>query len=155
MTNKDIWVVKLDWFRIISLLDLDSINDIPEFKKEKAIKRLTKLYGTKTLLDLNNKELDILVANELRDFLRKELDYRAKKKARMEREMRNKMDGLKQGRIIRIDPRDFEGLDLNADPEEVLESLYKKFMNKGDNKEPDENDEDKDEYSEDRTGYYI
>ena len=32
------WTVKLDWLNILSMLNLERISDIPEFKKEKAIK---------------------------------------------------------------------------------------------------------------------
>ena len=78
MTNNDIWTIQLDWLNIINLLGLDSMTDIPEFKKEKAIKRISKTYNTNTLLELAPEELDNLVAHELRDLMRKELAQQAR-----------------------------------------------------------------------------
>ena len=155
MTNKDIWTVKLDWLNIINHLGLNSIKEIPDFKKDKAIKRLTKDYGIDTLMGLNNNEIDLLVVNELKDLMRKELSLSARRQQRMEKRMMEKMIPFKQGGIIKIDPREFDDLDPNADPEEIMKYLYKKFMGKGDSKDSEDKDDDKDNYSEDSTGYYI
>ena len=155
MTNKDIWTVKLDWLRILNFLNLNSIHEIPEIKKEKAIKKITKLYGTDTLMSLSNEELDLLVVNELKELMRRELAIKERKNERIERRMQNKMIPFKNGGIIKFDPREFEDLDPNADPEEIFKHLYKKFMGKGEPSEGDENDEDQDSYKEDNTGYYI
>ena len=152
MSEKEhIWAVKLDWLNILCLLNLNSIRQINEFKKEKAIKKLTKIYSTETLLDLEPAELDELVANELRDLMKKELSMNARKQEKLEREMRSKIIPFKRGVIIKIDPRDFKDLDVNAEPEDILKYFYKKFI-KG---EDDDNDDDQDKYSEDDKGYYI
>ena len=155
MTNKDIWTIKLNWLSIIHLLNLNSIIEIPELKKEKAIKKITKLYGTDTLLSLGNEELDLLIVNELRELMRRELAVKARRVERIEKKMQNQMVPFKNGGIIRFDPREFEDLDPNADPEDIFKFLYKKFMGKGEPKESDEKDEDQDNYKEDNTGYYI
>ena len=154
MTNKDIWTIKLDWLRIIHILSLNSINEIPELKKEKAIKKITKIYGTDTLLSFSNDELDLLVVNELKELMRRELAIKARHTERIERKMQNQMIPFKNGGIIRFDPKDLENMDPNAIPEELFKHL-KKLMGKGDPKENDDNDEDQDNYKEDNTGYYI
>lgn len=155
MTNNDIWTIQLDWLNIINLLGLDSMTDIPEFKKEKAIKRISKTYNTNTLLELAPEELDNLVAHELRDLMRKELALQARTRERMEKEIRSKMIPFKNGGIIKMDPRDFEDLDPDADPEDIIKHFYKKFMGKKDDGDNDDRDDEKDNYREDNTGYYI
>lgn len=147
------WTIKLDWLNILNQLGLESIHQIPEEKKDKAIKKLTKSFGTQTLLDLEPSELDTLVADELTELMKKELIIRQKKKERMQQEMRSKFVPFKQGGIIKIDPRDFKDLDIDSDnPEDFLKALYKKLM--GENESDDEDDEN-DSYHEDSTGYYI
>jgi len=155
MTDKDIWTIQLDWLNITNLIGLDSIIDIPDDKKDKAIKRISKTYNTNTLLQLAPEELDKLVAHELRDLMRKELALQARKLERAEKQMRSKMIPFKHGEIIKMDPRDFEDLDPDADPEDILKYFYKKFMGKKDNGDNDDRDDDKDNYREDNTGYYI
>lgn len=153
MTDKDIWTVQLDWLNITNLIGLDSIIDIPDDKKDKAIKKISKTYNTNTLLQLAPVELDKLVARELRDLMRKELALQARKQERAEKQIRSKMVPFKHGGIIKMDPRDFEDLDPNADPEDIIKYFYKKFMGKKDN---DDRDDEKDKnYREDNTGYYI
>jgi len=151
MTNKEIWTIKLDWLNIVHLLGLDSINQISEIKKDKAIKKITKLYDTEELLNADNSELDRIVANELRDLMKKELSLKAKQEEKRERDIRsNFMPFGKNGGIINIDPRDFKDLDLNGDPQEILKKLAKKFFS------PDsDDDDDRDNKYEDSTGYYI
>ncbi len=155
MTNKDIWTIKLDWLSIIHLLNLNSIREIPELKKEKAIKKISKLYGTEMLLSLDNEELDLLIVNELKELMHRELMIKARKQERVERRMQNNMIPFKNGGVIRFDPKEFKDLDPNADPEEILKYLYKKFAGKGEPSEGDENDDDQDNIHEDNTGYYI
>ena len=155
MTNKDIWTVQLDWLNVINLLGLDSITEIPEFKKEKAIKRISKTYNTNTLLQLAPDELDKLVAHELEILMRKELALQARQQERAEKQMRSNMIPFKHGGIIKMDPRDFEDLDPDADPEDIIKYFYKKFMGKKDNDDNDDRDDDKSNYREDNTGYYI
>lgn len=143
------WTIKLDWLNILNLLKLERINQISEFKKERAIKRVTKIYGTKALLDFEPKRLDTLVANELKELMKKELALNAKEQERLEKEIRSRVIPFKKGGIIRIDPRDLK--DFNGDPEKMLKYFYKKFL--GDDDE--DNDDERDKHKEDNTGYYI
>ncbi len=155
MTNENdfSWTIQLDWLNIINLLNLDSIEQISQNKKERAIKRITKLYGTETLLDHDPNELDKLVANELKELMKKELSLNAKKQEKREREFRSKMIPLNRGGIIKIDPRDFKDFDFDEkNPEEIMKFLYKKFFNDDDD---DKRDDESDDYKEDSTGYYI
>ena len=59
------WTVKLDWLNILSMLNLERVSDIPEFKKEKAIKKITKSYGIRILLECEPGDLDKFVVYEL------------------------------------------------------------------------------------------
>ena len=146
------WTTKLDWLNILSKLNLVSINQIPELKKDRAIKRITKFYGTEDLMEFEPSYLDKLVVNELNELMKKELLLNAKKQERMEKELRNKIIPMKKGGIIRIDPRDFKDFkDFEGDPEKMLKYFYKKFLGGDD----DDKDDDKDKYKEDNTGYYI
>ena len=153
--DKDIWKIKLDWLRILHLLNLNSIKEIPELKKEKAIKKISKLFGAEALLSLDNEELDLLIVNELKELMHRELLIKARKQERIQRRMQNNMVPFKNGGIIRFDPKEFKDLDPNADPEEILKYLYKKFAGKDDSTDSDEKDDDQDKIHEDNTGYYI
>ena len=154
MSEKELaWTVKLDWFNIIQILGLHSIIQIPEFKREKALRKITKTFESDVLMEFECDELDELVADELKELMKKELITQARNEERIEKEMRSKVIPFKRGGIIKIDPRDFKDLDPNADPEEIMKALYKKFMGKHD--DDDENDDDKNKYTEDSTGYYI
>ena len=144
------WTIKLDWYNIVIMLKLNSINQISELKKGKAIRRLTKMYGPEKLMEFEPEHLDDLVVNELKNLMKKELSLNAKKQKEMERNLRNKMIPFKQGGIIKIDPRDLK--DFKGDPEDMLKYLYKKFL--GDNKD-DDKDDDNDKNNEDRNHYYI
>ena len=151
--KEDSWTIQLDWLNILNLLGLESINQISELKRDKAIKKITKTFGNETLLELDPSELDNLVADELKELMKKELTLRQKKQEQVKQEMRSKFVPFKQGGIIKIDPRDFKDLDLDSDnPEDLLKALYKKLM--GDREGDDEDDEDNN-YHEDSTGYYI
>ena len=143
------WTIKLDWLNILNLLDLTNITQIPEFKKEKAIRKVTRIYGTENLMEFEPEYLDELVVNELEELMKKELDLHKRNQEKIEREIRNKIIPLKSGGIIKIDPRDLK--DFKGDPEEMLKYFYKKFLGKDD----DDKDDDKDKYNEDNTGYYI
>ncbi|MFW9818293.1 MAG: hypothetical protein ACFFE5_01690 [Candidatus Thorarchaeota archaeon] len=143
------WAVKLDWLNILSKLNLESISQIPKYKKEKALKRITKFYGPEALLEFEPDYLDNLVINELKELMKKELLLNERKQERMEKELRDKVIPLKRGSIIKIDPRDLK--DFKGDPEDMLKYFYKKFLGKDD----DDNDEDNDNYKEDNTHYYI
>ena len=117
------WTVKLDWLNILNLLQIDSIKQISEAKREKAIKKITKTFGKETLLELEPSELDNLVVDELRESMKKELAIYERRKKRMEQEIRNKVIPFKQGGIIKIDPRDLK--DLNIDLSEGYRSRLK------------------------------
>ena len=145
------WSAKLDWLNILSMLNLESISDIPEFKKEKAIKKITKSYGIRTLMECEPGDLDKFVVHELRELMKKELLLNAKKRERIEKEIREKFIPMKRGGIIKIDPRDLKN--FNNDPEKMLKYFYKKFL--GEQGDDDDKDDDKDKYKEDNTGYYI
>lgn len=150
MSGKEIWAIKLDWLNIVHLLGLDSINQISEIKKDKAIKKISKLYETEELMNADNSELDKIVANELRELMKKELSLKAKQEEKRERDLRSNFFPMgKNGGIINIDPRDFKDLDLNGDPQEILKKLAKKMFS------PDNDDDDDKDKSEDSTGYYI
>lgn len=143
------WTTKLDWLNILSMLDLESISQIPEFKKDKAIKRITKFYSIEALMEFEPDYLDKLVVNELRELMKKELLLNERKQEKIEREIREKIIPLKKGGIIRLDPRDLK--DFKGTPDDMLKYFYKKFLGKDD----DDNDDDTDNYKEDNTGYYI
>jgi len=142
------WAVKLDWLNILSKLNLESISQIPKFKKQKALKRITKFYGPEALLEFEPDYLDKLVVNELQELMKKELLLNERKQERMEKELRDKVIPLKRGSIIKIDPRDLK--DFKGDPEDMLKYFYKKFLGKD-----DDDDDDNDNYNEDKTHYYI
>jgi len=148
------WTVKLDWLNILNLLQIDSIKQISEAKREKAIKKITKTFGKETLLELEPSELDNLVVDELKESMKKELAIYERRKKRMEQEIRNKVIPFKQGGIIKIDPRDLKDLNIDSDkPEDILKALYKKLT--GESDKDDDKDDDKNNYYEDNTGYYI
>jgi len=146
------WTAKLDWLNILRKLKLDSINQIQEFKREKAIKKITKTYSIDTLLNLEPEELDRIVVTELKELLRKELTLNARRKERIKKEMQNRFVPFKNGGIIKIDPNDFKDLDLDGkNPEEILKKIAKKFLKD----DEDESDDETKNYKEDNTGYYI
>jgi len=142
------WAVKLDWLNILSKLNLESISQIPKFKKQKALKRITKFYGPEALLEFEPDYLDKLVVNELQELMKKELLLNERKQERMEKELRDKVIPLKRGSIIKIDPRDLK--DFKGDPEDMLKYFYKKFLGKD-----EDDDDDNDNFNEDNTHYYI
>ncbi|MFW9873731.1 MAG: hypothetical protein ACFFG0_11555 [Candidatus Thorarchaeota archaeon] len=144
-----LWTVKLDWLNIISILNLTGINQISEFKKMKAIRRLNRDYGSEKLMSFEPEYLENLVADELKELMKKELSMNAKKQERIEREIRSKVIPFQRGGIIKIDPRDLK--DFKGDENDLLKYLYKKFLGDDD----DDKDDDNDRYKEDNTGYYI
>ncbi|MFW9968584.1 MAG: hypothetical protein ACFFDF_00190 [Candidatus Odinarchaeota archaeon] len=146
--NELIWAAKLDWLNILSMLNLESISQIPKFKKEKALKRITKFYGSEALLEFEPEYLDKLVVNELKDLMKKELLLNERHQEQMEKEFRDKIIPLKRGSIIKIDPRDLK--DFKGNPDDMLKYFYKKFLGKD-----DDDDDDNDNYNEDNTHYYI
>ncbi|MFX1347280.1 MAG: hypothetical protein ACFE92_01265 [Promethearchaeota archaeon] len=143
------WTIKLDWLNILAMLNLESISQIPEFKKDKAIRRITKFYGNKALMEFEPSYLDKLVVNELKELMKKELLQYAKREEKIQKEFRDKIIPMKRGGIIRIDPQDLK--DFKGDPQDILKYFYKKFMGEDD----DDTDDDADDYKEDKTGYYI
>lgn len=152
MTNKKyIWRVKLDWLSILEKLGLNSIEAIPEYKRERAIKNVAKMFNTEELLEASPKELDDLVANELKDLMRKELKEKQRKENELREKFKKNIIPMKQGGIIKINPNDLKDLDTNDNPEDILKYLYKKIFgnDKGDDRDEDDN------IDEDKTGYYI
>jgi hypothetical protein len=147
--NNFLWTIKLDWLNIVSMLDLNDINQIAEFKKIKALKKINAKYSSEELMDYEPETLENLVADELKELMKKELAINAKKQAEREREMRSKVIPFKKGGIIKLDPRDLK--DFNGDENELLKYFYKKFLGRDD----DDKDDEKDKYKEDNTGYYI
>ena len=148
MTEKEAWAYQLDWLNIVSILRLDIIDQIPEDKRERVIKRITKLYGTESLLSFKPSELDELVANELRELMKKELIMHARQKQKIEKQMKAKMSPLKNPGVIGIDMNEIK--DMN--PDELMKFFSNKLMGK---KNDDDQDDDNDKYSEDKHSYYI
>ena len=142
MTLKEAWTYQLDWLAIMRILGLEAISDIPEFKKEKAIKKMSKQYGDELLNSLTPHELDELMANELRDIMKKELIIIEKVKEKQERDLRNKIAPFNKAGVI--------GLDM--DPEDFMK-FFNKTMRRGDDDE--DNDDDGDRNDDDKNGYYI
>ena len=147
MPEKEAWVYQLDWSNIITILGLDKIEQIPEDKRIRVTKKLSKLYGSESMLSFNPQELDELVASELKNLMEKELRSHAKQKEKMEKQMKARMPSLKRPGVIPIDMNDIKDL-----PDEVKKMFAKMFMQKeGD----DDSDDDSDKYSEDKNSYYI
>ena len=148
MTEKEAWAYQLDWLNIVSILRLDIIDQIPEVKRERVIKRITKLYGTESLLSFKPSELDELVANDLRELMKKELVMHARRKEKIAKQMKAKMSPLKNPGVIGIDMNEIK--DMN--PDELMKFFSNKLMGK---KNDDDQDDDNDKYSEDKHSYYI
>jgi len=147
MSEKEAWSYQLDWLNIIYLMGLDSIYQIPEHKREKVVKKLTKQYDTELLLSFTPSELDELVANELNILMKKELILHERQKKKIEKRIISQMGPLRKG-IIPIDMNDLKDLD----PKDIMKFFTKKLMGKEDE---DDNDDDNDKNVEDNTGYYI
>jgi hypothetical protein len=148
MPEKEAWAYQLDWLNIVSILRLDSIEQIPETKRERVIKRISKLYGAESLLSFKPSELDELVANDLRELMKKELIMHARRKEKIAKQMRAKMSPFKNPGVIGIDMNEIK--DMN--PDELMKFFSNKLMGK---KDDDDQDDDNDKYSEDRHSYYI
>lgn len=147
MSEKEAWSYQLDWLNIVYLMGLDSIYQIPEHKREKVVKKLTKQYDTELLLSFTPSELDELVANELNILMKKELILHNRQKKRIEKQIISQMGPLRKG-IIPIDMNDLKDLD----PKDIMKFFTKKLMGKEDE---DDNDDDNDKNVDDNTGYYI
>ena len=149
MTEKEAWALQLDWLNIVSILHLDTIDQIPESKREKVLKKISKLYGEETLLSFTPSELDELVANELREIMRKEIVTHIRQKEKLERQMQARMGSIRNQGVMRIDMNEIK--DMN--PEELMKFFSNKLMGKKD--DDDDQDDDNDKYSEDKNSYYI
>ena len=147
MNGNEAWALLLDWSNILSILGLDVIDQVPEFKKERVIKKISKLYEAESLLSFKPSELDELVANELRELMRKELTTHARQKERLEKQMRAKMSPFKNPGVMRIDMNDIKGM-----PDELKDFFTRQLTGK--NPDNDKEDDD-DKYSEDKNSYYI
>ncbi len=148
MTEKEAWALQLDWLNIVSILRLDTIDQIPETKRQRVIKKISKLYGVESLLSFKPSELDELVANELRELMKKELVTHARQKQKIEKQMKAKMNPLRNPGVIGIDMNEIK--DMN--PDELMKFFSNKLMGK---KNDDDQDDDNDKYSEDKNSYYI
>jgi len=148
MPEKEAWAYQLDWLNIVSILRLDSIEQIPEIKRERVIKRISKLYGAESLLSFKPSELDELVANDLRELMKKELIMHARRKEKIAKQMKAKNSPLRNPGVIGIDMNEIK--DMN--PDELMKFFSNKFMGK---KNDDDQDDDNDKYSEDKNSYYI
>jgi len=150
MPEKEAWVYQLDWSNIITILGLDKMEQIPEDKRVKVTKKLSKLYGSESMLSFKPQELDELVASELKSLMEKELRAHAKQKEKMEKQLKARMPSLKRPGVIPIDVNDLK--DMQNLPDEIKKMFSKMFMqNEGD----DDNEDDSDKYSEDKNSYYI
>ena len=148
MPEKEAWAYQLNWLNIVSILRLDKYDDIPEAKRERVIKRISKLYGVESLLSFKPSELDELVANDLRELMKKELIMHARRKEKIAKQMKARMSPFKNPGVIGIDMNEIK--DMN--PDELMKFFSNKFMGK---KKDDDQDDDNDKYSEDRHSYYI
>ena len=147
MPEKEAWVYQLDWSNILTILGLDKVEQIPEDKRIRVTKKLSKLYGSESMLSFKPQELDELVASELKNLMEKELRVHAKQKEKRQKQMKTRMPSLKQPGVIPIDMNDIKDL-----PDEIKKMFSKMFMqNEGD----DDKDDDSDKYSEDKNSYYI
>ncbi len=154
MSEKDfIWAIKIDWLNVLSELEMSSINEIPEYKRQKAIKSITKIFGTEELLSFKPKKIDKIVANELKELMKKELISRKRQEDKLQDQINSNIIPLKDGGIMRININDLKDLNLDGNPEDIVKYFYKKFLNK--DKDKDNKDDDKDKVQEDNTGYYI
>ncbi|TXT65541.1 MAG: hypothetical protein BAJALOKI1v1_420019 [Promethearchaeota archaeon] len=152
MSDKNIWKVKIDWLKILNSLGLTSIDQIPEYKRERAIKNISKMFEPEDLIEFDPEELEELMVGELGELMKKELREKQRREDEMREQFNNKIIPLKRGGIIKIDPRDLKDLDLDGNPEDILKYFYKKFF--GGSRNSDEKDDD-DRVEEDKTGYYI
>ena len=148
MPEKEAWAYQLDWLNIVSILRLDSIEQIPETKRDRVVKRISKLYGAESLLSFKPSELDELVANDLRELMKKELIMHARRKEKIAKQMKAKMSPFKNPGVIGIDMNEIK--DMN--PDELMKFFSNKLMGK---KDDDDQDDDNDKYSEDKHSYYI
>jgi len=148
MPEKEAWAYQLDWLNIVSILRLDSIEQIPETKRDRVVKRISKLYGAESLLSFKPSELDELVANDLRELMKKELIMHARRKEKIAKQMKAKMSPFKNPGVIGIDMNEIK--DMN--PDELMKFFSNKLMGK---KKDDDQDDDNDKYSEDKHSYYI
>ncbi|MBY8988352.1 MAG: hypothetical protein KGD61_07850 [Candidatus Lokiarchaeota archaeon] len=148
MIEKEAWALQLDWLNILSILRLDTIDQIPEIKRERVIKKISKLYELESLLSFKPSELDELVANELRELMKKELIIHARQKEKLARQMKAKMAPFRNQGVMRIDMNQIK--DMN--PDELMKFFSKQLMGK---KDDEDQDDDNDKYSEDKNSYYI
>ena len=153
------WTIKLDWSRIINLIGLDSITEIPEDKRLKALEEITDKFGTEELLHFDPPEdLDELVSEELKSDMKKQLNEKRKQKEKIKKKFKGRMIPMKNGGIFKFnlnDLKDLKDLDLNQDPKDLLRNLYKKIMTDADEEDDTDDDDDDSRVREDRTGYYI
>ena len=143
MSEKEfIWTVKIDWLNILRKIGLSSINEIQEYKRLKAIKNITKIYGAEKLLSFKPEKLELIVADEVQELMKKELSLKKRKEDKFQEQVNSNLIPLKDGGIIRINLNDLKDFNLDGNPDDIVKYFYKKFL-------------DKDKVQEDNTGYYI
>ena len=154
MPEKEAWAYQLNWLNIVSILRLDKYDDIPEAKRERAVKRISKLYGAESLLSFQPSELDELVANDLRELMKRELQMHARNKDKIAKQMKAEMSPLKNPGVIGIDVNEIK--DMNFDElKKYFSNKYNLMRKKDDKDQNDDTDTDTDKYSEDKNSYYI
>ncbi len=147
MQNNKKWTFKIDWFNIIQKLSLNSVEQIPEYKKEKAISKLEKDFGSEYLAEMEPEYLEELIGVEFRKLMQKELMEMKKKQKELKK--RSRIIPMKQGGIIKIDASDLKNM---KNLEEDVQDMLKGFLDKYFNPEGEEEEAGEDE---DSTGYYI
>ncbi len=123
------WNKFLDWQRILSLLDLECIENVPETKIQIAFQNITDFYGLEDLLLFEPNFLDSLVVKELKILLRKELllkNTTNKNKDIINYLSKNSIP-TNRGTLIKIDPRNLKGFTGNSF-EDLIKHLSKKFF---------------------------
>ncbi len=144
--KKHAWTGKLDWLNILNLMDFESISQISDFERNKAIQTVTDLYGSEFLLEVEPEELDSLVVHELKLLLKDKINLRSKqqKKAELEQKKMLKMSNPKKIKTY------FYGI---GDPEMIPKEIYK-YMKKMRDDEDDEDDDSAND-NEDNTSYHL
>ncbi len=144
--KKYAWTGKLDWLNILNLMNFDSISQVSDMERYKAIQTVTDLYGPEFLIEVEPEELDSLVVHELKIILKDKINLRSKqlKKAEIEQKKMLKMSNPKKVKTY------FYGM---GDPEMIPKEIYK-YMKKM-REDEDDDDDDSTSDSEDNASYYL
>ena len=149
MQNNKKWTFKIDWLNVVQMLSLDSVEQIPEYKKEKAFSKLEKDFDSEYLADMEPEYLEELIGVELRKLMQKELMDIKKKQRELRKKSRSRIIPMKRGGIIKIDASDLKNMkNLEEDVQDMLKGFLDNYFNPKDDEEEAGEDEDS-------TGYYI